>query len=49
MAPSYHSHCQWFTVIKQTTNDDASYSNEERIQLKLKGLNPIKYRNQSFE
>ena len=35
--------------LAQSINDYVRYYNEERIQLKLKGLSPIQYRNQSFE
>ncbi len=35
--------------LAQSINDYVRYYNEECIQLKLKGLSPIQYRNQSFE
>lgn len=35
--------------LEQSINDYVRYYNEERIQLKLKGLSPIQYRKQSFE
>ena len=35
--------------LEQAINDYVRYYNEERIQLKLKGLRPIQYRNQSFK
>ncbi|MFY1027518.1 IS3 family transposase [Actinobacillus seminis] len=35
--------------LKQAVHDNRRYYNEERIQLKLKKLTPIQYRNQSFE
>ncbi|MDQ6573637.1 MAG: IS3 family transposase, partial [Haemophilus parahaemolyticus] len=36
-------------VLEKVINDYVWYYNEERIQLKLKGLNPIQYRKQSFK
>ena len=35
--------------LKKVINDYVRYYNEERIQLKLKGLSPIQYRKQSFK
>ncbi|PHI39427.1 hypothetical protein CBG46_01405 [Actinobacillus succinogenes] len=35
--------------LEQSIHDYIRYYNEERIQLKLKGLNPIEYRKQSFK
>ena len=44
-------HGKSFTSIdelEKVINDYVRYYNEERIQLKLKGLSPIQYRKQSF-
>ena len=35
--------------LEKVINDYVRYYNEERIQLKLKGLSPIQYRKQSFK
>ena len=35
--------------LKKVINDYVRYYNEKRIQLKLKGRNPIQYRKQSFK
>lgn len=35
--------------LEQVINEYVRYYNEERIQLKLKGLSPIQYRHQSFK
>ena len=35
--------------LEKVINDYFRYYNEERIQLKLKGLSPIQYRKQSFK
>ena len=45
-------HGKSFTSIdelEKVINDYVRYYNEERIQLKLKGLSPIQYRKQSFK
>ena len=45
-------HGKLFTGIdklEKVINDYVRYYNEERIQLKLKGLSPIQYRKQSFK
>ena len=45
-------HGKSFTSIdelEKVINHYVRYYNEERIQLKLKGLNPIQYRKQSFK
>ena len=34
--------------LEKVINDYVRYYNEERIQLKLKGLSPIQYRRQSL-
>ena len=35
--------------LEKVINDYVQYYNQARIQLKLKGLNPIQYRKQSFK
>ena len=45
-------HGKSFTSIdelEKAINDYVRYYNEERIQLKLKGLSPIQYRKQPFK
>ena len=45
-------HGKSFTGIdkqEKVINDYVRYYNEGRMQLKLKGLSPIKYRKQSFK
>ena len=45
-------HGKSFTSIdelEKVINDYVRYYNEERIQLKLKGLSPIQYRKESFK
>uniref|UniRef100_UPI0013B049CA IS3 family transposase n=1 Tax=Shigella dysenteriae TaxID=622 RepID=UPI0013B049CA len=46
--PSYTKSVSWQHHLKDAVTEYIEYYNSRRISLKLKGLTPIEYRNQTY-